>query len=139
MTPWEWVTTTTSPDSWLTTLGVGTLAILFATNRILTRGQHLDRIADLTSNHAREMKALMDSQSRELAALNLHHERELAEKDAHVERVDESRKEWREAERLQRIRADEATATMGVMAGSLDGIRGVLDALHTVAKEARHE
>lgn len=89
MNLWDWITTSTSVDSVLTTLGLGALAVLFATNRILTRGQHLDRIADLKEHHARELQAAADR----------------------LEAVDESRKEWRTAAQTERTRADEATGT----------------------------
>lgn len=87
MSLWDWITTSTSVDSVLTTLGLGALAVLFATNRILTRGQHLDRIADLKEHHARELAAAADR----------------------LEATDESRKEWRSAAHDERARADAAT------------------------------
>lgn len=126
MTVWEWITTTTSPDGWINTLGVATLAILFATNRILTRGQHADRVADLIAGYEKL-----------LAEKDANHARELAAAAEHTERVDESRIEWKEAERISRDRAETATASVATMASSLDGIRHVLDALHEVAKETK--
>lgn len=56
MSVWEWISTTTTIDSIFSTLGLGALAVLFATNRILTRGQHETRIADLKAHHERELK-----------------------------------------------------------------------------------
>lgn len=107
MTPWEWITTTTSVDNMLTTLGLGGLAILFATDRILTKGQHTRRTADLEA----------------------HHQRELAEKDSRLAAVDESRREWKQAALTERERADKATEGMATVAGSLARVEHVLESL----------
>lgn len=123
MNLWEWITTTTSPDSWITTLGIGTLALLFATDRILTRGQHSRRVADLTEHHAREIK----------------------EKDARLADARESREGYKEAARVERERADRATASVGEIADTLTGVLHVLQSLDRVLPapspevETRHD
>lgn len=100
MSPWDWFTSTTTVDGLLTTVGIGTLAWLFATNRIITRGQHLDRIADLKDHHARELTAAAER----------------------LEATDESRKEWRTAAGTERERADAATAAANELGGELGGL-----------------
>lgn len=107
MTIWEWVTTTTTVDSLFTTLGIGTLAFLFARDLIITKGQHLRRIQDIVN----------------------HHDREREEKDARAADLRESRDGWKEAARVERERADKATASVGEMASTLDGIHHVLASL----------
>lgn len=107
MNLWEWVTTTSSVDALLTTLGLGSLAILFATDRIITKGQHLRRVADLVA----------------------HHDRERAAEALRVADLIESRDGWKEAARIERERADLATASVGEMADTLRGIQHVLESL----------
>ncbi len=114
MEVWEWVSNV-DPNSVLNTLGLGALAFLFARDLILTKGQHLRRIADLVE----------------------HHQRELAEKDARLAVVDESRREWKAAAAAQSERADKATSTMAEVADSLDGVHYVLKELVESLKEAR--
>ena len=119
MNAWEWFTTTASVDSLLTTLGLGTLALLFARDLILTKGQHLRRVQDLVAAH--ELR---------IADLLAHHARELVEKENRIADISESRDGWKEAARLERERADKATAAVGDMADSLTGIQHVLESLN---------
>lgn len=44
---WTWLTENVNLGSLAQALGLGTLVVLFATDRILTRGQHTRRVADL--------------------------------------------------------------------------------------------
>jgi len=107
MNPWEWITSTTSVDNILMTLGLGGLAILFAQDRIITRGQHLRRTVDLEAYHARE----------------------LAEKDARIADIRESRDGYKEAARVERERADKATDAVGEMAPAMESVLHVLESL----------
>lgn len=119
MNAWEWFTTTASVDSLLTTLGLGTLALLFARDLILTKGQHLRRVQDIVAAHEQRT-----------ADLVAYHARALAEKDLRLADVIESRDGWKEAARLERERADRVTAAVGEMAESLTGIQHVLESLN---------
>lgn len=107
MNPWEWLTTTSSVDSVLTTLGLGALAFLFARDLILTKGQHLRRVQDLVA----------------------HHERELSEKDERIADVREASKSWEEAARIERERADKGWESLGEIALTLSRILHVLESL----------
>lgn len=107
MNAWDWVTTTTSVDSIFTTLGLGALAFLFARDLILTRGQHLRRVGDLVE----------------------HHQREIAEKDARIADIRDSRDGYKEAARVERERADKATASVGEMAEVIENMLYVLRSL----------
>lgn len=107
MDMWQWFTSTASVDSLLTTFGLGTLAILFARDVILTRGQHTRRVQDLAE----------------------HHRREREEKDARIAEARESRDGWKEATRIERSRADMATASMDEMSRTVSGILHVLESL----------
>lgn len=98
MTLWEWVTTTVSIDSILSTLGLGALAVLFATNRIWTIGQVNARIADLKEHHGRE-----------LAQIQLSHEAVIAEKDDRYAEMKESRDYYRGARLEEKGRVERLT------------------------------
>lgn len=119
MTLWDWLTTTTSGDGLFTTLGLGTFLVLFATNRILTIGQHRGRVADIVAHHQREM-----------AAKDAAHTRELAEKDARIAEKDASREGWRDVALKERELRD--TATNGVASAAtaaLVDVKHVLESL----------
>lgn len=120
MNIWEWITTTASVDSLLTTFGLGALAFLFARDLILTKGQHLRRVHDIVAAHELRITDLL-----------AHHVRELAEKDSRLTDLGDSRDGWKEAARLERERADKATAAVGDMADSLHGIQHVIEALNS--------
>lgn len=117
MTPWEWISTTTSLDSILTTLGVGTLAFLFARDLILTKGQHIRRILDLQEHHARE----------------------LAEKNSRIEDLKDSNRDLTSAVLLERARADKATDAAASAADAVRDMNHVLDSLDIALKEAGRE
>lgn len=114
MDAWDWITSTTTVDSLLTTLGIGALAVLFATDRILTKGQHIRRVLDLEQ----------------------HHTRERAEWQSRYDDLKESRDTYKEATREERERADKATAAVGDMAEALRANVHVLSSLEEVAKGA---
>lgn len=100
MSWWETLVSGASIGDILNTLGLGALAVLFATNRIITKGQHEARIADLKEHHARELTAA----------------------DKRLEATDESRKEWRHAAGAERERADIATAKANELGSELGGL-----------------
>lgn len=104
---WQWVYSTTTLDSVLSTVGVATLAVLFATNRILTRGQHADRIADLVAHHAREIAAF---------------ESRLAEARERAEGWKEVAIEERKMRMKREDRDDEIAQTMGNVLHVLEGL-----------------
>lgn len=104
---WEWITGTTSVDSLVTGLGSVTIAILFASDRILTKGQHDRRIADITGFHARER--------------------------AELER---SRDGWKAAHAEEKLRADAATSTLGSVGEPLKAIAHVLESFDEALPKA---
>lgn len=105
---WEWITTTTTVDGVLNTLGATGLAILFATDRIMTKGGHERRVKDLSDFHARELATI---------------------ENANRDRIDglvASRAEYKAAYEAERERADRATATLGDFAEVVELIPKVL-------------
>jgi len=107
MNLWDWITSTTSVDSILTTFGLGALAFLFARDLIITKGQHIRRVEDLIK----------------------HHEREMAEKEARIGEMRESRDGWKEAARIERERADRVVAALGEIAETEEHVLHVLQSL----------
>lgn len=107
MTLWDWITSTTDGDALFTTLGLGVLAVLFATDRILTKGAHERRTADLQAHHARELK----------------------EKDARIAEAKESREGWKAVALKERERADKATEPAVHAAEALGNVAHVLESL----------
>lgn len=129
MSPWEWITTTTSVETLFTTLGLGSLAILFATDRILTKGQHLRQIQALVKAQDERVADMVEAHEQRIADLSAHHTRELVEKDSRIADVIESRDGWKEAARLERERADKVTAAFTDVAGAVTDIQHVLESL----------
>lgn len=107
MNVWEWFSETASVDSLLTALGLTGLAFLFATDRIITKAQHVRRVQDLIDHHARE----------------------LAEKDDRIAQGVVSENYWKEAARIERERADKALAVVGEVLPTLLDVKHVLESL----------
>lgn len=87
---WEWFTTTAPAGAIINALGLGALAALFASDRVITRGQHARRISDLEDAH-RLLKA---------------------EWDVRYAEMKESRDFYRNARNEERDRADRATSQL---------------------------
>jgi hypothetical protein len=105
----SWLGDTISAQSILQLLGGGVLIILFATNRILTRGQHLDRIADLQKHHAAEMDAAEERRKGEVAAAEAKYTLMLSEKDARYSEQKEQLTYWQNTAARHDARANKAT------------------------------
>lgn len=117
---WEWFTSTASVDQVVQVLGLGTLAFLFARDLILTKAQHLRRVQDLIDAHNLRVKDLL-----------AHHERERVEWQARLDEVRQSRDGWKEAEHVQRERANAATATVAEMSSVQVSTLHVLQSLNS--------
>lgn len=118
MNPWEWVTSTSSVDSLLTTLGVGVLAFLFARDLIITKAQHLRRVQDIVAAHEQRV-----------ADLVAFHDRELKEKDDRIAEIREARDAWKEAESVARGLADKAVDGLNDVNATLVRVLHVLESL----------
>lgn len=118
MNLWEWFTTNTAPLDLFAAGGTVLIATLFATDRILTKGSHLRRVADITSAYEKRIEDLI-----------AFHARELAEKDRSSEALKESRAEWKTAAQVERARADKVTDSYGAIADAISGVGHVLGSL----------
>jgi|SRR5690606_516879 len=127
MNAWEWFTESASVNQVVNVLGLGALAILFARDLIITKGQHLRRVQDIH-----------DAYEKRIADLLAHHSREIAEKDARLQDSRESRDGYKEATRVERERADKATASLAEVAGALRDNNHILQALNRAIPPSPH-
>lgn len=125
---WTWFVNNTAPNELVTNLGIGTFLILFATNRILTLGQHNSRIAELKDHHTRE-----------LAQKDSAYEAMVLAKDTAYDEMKESRNYYRGARLEEKNRADKATEQLVESNEIARAATHALTALSTVAQEASHD
>lgn len=109
MDVWDWITQTNFA-SVVSGLGLGSLAIMFATDRILTKGQHDRRILDLKKTHEREVTDLEKHHKAEMTNLKSYHAAEIAEKEHQRSEMKESRNYYRDAYNLERASKDELSS-----------------------------
>lgn len=110
---WAYLSATIPAGALINGLGLGAMAILFATDRILTKGQHLRRVADLVSAYAKAETAMLLAHANELTARDRYHSAILAEKEKALGLVVESRDGYKIATEKERDRADRATTALG--------------------------
>lgn len=94
--------------------GLSLLVILFATDRVLTKGQHNRRVADIEKAHAELM----------------------AEKDKNYAELKESRDYYRSARIVERDRADRVTDQLADVAELARLSNHLLESLNEAAKDA---
>jgi hypothetical protein len=87
---WQWFATSVPAGAVINGLGLGALAALFATDRILTKGQHERRVADIVRGH----------------------ELILVEKDKALAEMRDSRDYYRQARVEEKERADVTTSKL---------------------------
>jgi len=113
---WEWAATTMPAGAIVNAFGLGALAILFATDRVLTKGQHTRALARVESAHDKLTDALTNGQGAAVAELIKHHD-ELGEaKDALYSEMTKSRDYYRDARLVEQIRANTVTDQLGEVA-----------------------
>lgn len=113
MDVWTWVANTLPAGAVLSGVGVGAFVTAILTDRLMTRGQHLRRTADLEKHHARE----------------------LAEKEARIAELRESKDGWKEVALTERARADAATDVGEEVGEALERIGHVLGSLNVALPE----
>jgi hypothetical protein len=94
MDVWQWLSASVPAGAVINGLGLGALAMLFATDRILTKGQHERRVADIQKGH----------------------DLVLIEKAAQHTEMRESRDYYRDARLEERERANDATSKITELA-----------------------
>lgn len=117
--------------------GLGFLAWLFASGRILTNKQHEARFADLVKYADAEKKASDENHARELQQMASHHLDMMREKDVRFDGMKESRDSWRDIARVSTQRADLATAQLvesnevvGLAVQQIQALEAAVGAVH---------
>jgi hypothetical protein len=128
---WSWLSDTISAQSIIQGLGLAALAILFATNRILTLGQHNTRTNDLIRHHTAEL-ALKDALYNQM----------VAEKDRAYAEMKESRNYWQTSATNETHRADAATQQLTVVSEeglglAVQMVRSLQEAVEGVPPDGR--
>jgi hypothetical protein len=108
---WTWIATTTTAEGVLNTIGAAGIAILFATDRIMTKGGHERRTKDLIDFHMRELATIENAQRDRIAGLV------------------QSNTEYKTALAAERERADLATNTVREFADAIELIPSLLSSL----------
>lgn len=106
---WAWFSASVPAGALINGGGLLALAGLFASDRILTKGQHERRMADRKESYDLLTKALTDSHSAAIAELAKHHAVVLAEKEARYTELEKSRDYYRDGRIEERDRADKVT------------------------------
>lgn len=102
-------------------IGLTSLASLFAFDRVLTRGQHLRRVADVTLGYRDEINELKSAHLRELAENKSHWEALATVKDAAYTELKQSRDIWHAAANTERDRGDKVTAQLSQTTALITG------------------
>jgi septal ring factor EnvC (AmiA/AmiB activator) len=140
---WAWLTASVPAGAVLNGGGLLALAVLFARDLIITRGQHDRRMADREQAHTRElegrdreMAAVLAAHDRELASLRASHDTRtgelrqfhldlLAQRDERYRVLEESRNGWRDQAVKREAQIAELTdrmAEMSTEAGKLAAV-----------------
>lgn len=123
---WTWITTTTSLNDLFATLGLGSLAALFAMDLILTKRQHERRMADVKDFYE---KRIMD--------ITAHHQEVAARQDEHYGELKEAHEILQEAYKEEQDRADKALSSAAESVEVVKTTNKFLQAFDETAKEAR--
>lgn len=116
MSPWDWFTATAPAGAIIQTLGLGVLAVLFATDRVITKGGHERRVADINAAHEKIVAAAETTHAAAIAELVKHHEELVKVKDGAYAELKESRDYYRAARIEERDRADKVTDQLAEVA-----------------------
>lgn len=134
----DWLTgwlANTSIESMLNALGLGALAILFATDRIKTRGQatrdiererkaHERLIAEKDKTHGAIIEALVDK-----------HTDQLAYRDDRISELKGALASMEQARNVERDRAESATAMLGRAVEAVEVSNHLLESLGEAVKD----
>lgn len=132
---WTWITTTTSVEGIVGAAGGVTLAVLFATDRIKTRGQANRELAARDTAHAKLEEALRAQHAALVAALAAAHVDQLAARDDRIVELKQSLAKTDEARTVERDRADRATAMLGEAVEVVRVSNHLLESLGEAAKD----
>ena len=125
------------PSAVINALGLGSLAILFATDRIKTRGQVMRELAERDKNHDKVVAALEKSQAATLAALMTNHTDQITGRDERILELKQSLARLEDARNVERERANAATGMLGKAVDAVEVSNHLLESLGTATKKGR--
>lgn len=106
---WQYLSASVPAGAVLNGLGLGTLALLFARDLILTRGQHLRRSEEQKAAHADIVRIMGDTHRASIAELVTHHTALDAVKDERYAEMRDRMAYYRDARLEEKARADKVT------------------------------
>lgn len=144
---WGWVGSSIPAGALLNGLGLGVLAVLFARDLILTRGQHSRRVADLerayqaqidtlTTANAEVVRIMGDNHKAAIAELTSHHAALIAVKDAQYADMRERMNYYRDARLVEQERNTKLTDQLAETTEAVKVSAYVLQAIDQAAKDA---
>lgn len=123
---WTWLSASIPAGAVVNGLGLLSLAALFASDRILTKGQHTRRVADIEAAHAKELEARDE-----------YHAAIVTLKDEAYAELKTSRDYYREARIEERNRADKVTDQLAEVAELARLSTHLLASFDEAAKDAK--
>lgn len=132
----EWLSGT-SIDRMLNALGLGALAVLFATDRIKTRGQAARDIERERKAHDRLIAEKDKTHAAIIAALVANHADQIATRDTRDEERKGTIASLEQARNVERDRADAATSMLGQAVEAVEVSNHLLKSLGEVAKDGK--
>lgn len=123
---WSYLTDSLPAGGIVSGVGVGAFVVAILTDRLMTKGSHLRRVADIDKAHD---LALAESER--------HYIELAAQKDAAYAELKESRNGYRDATKTERERADKVTDQLAEVAELAKLSTHLLKSLDEAAKDAQ--
>lgn len=135
MSLYEWFISTTPAGAVISGIGVGAFIVAILTDRLLTKGQHERRVADIIVARDKIVTNLKEAHAAAIAELVKHHTELAGVQDAAYAELKQSRDYYREARLEERERADKVTDQLAEVAELAKLTTHLLGSLDEVAKD----
>lgn len=137
MSPWEWFTSTTPAGAVVSGVGVTVFVMAILSDRLLTKGQHDRRVADLLAARDKIIGNLKEAHAGAIAEIVKHHDKLIGVKDVAYSELKDSRDYYRVARLEERDRADKVTDQLAEVAELARLTNHLLGSLDEVAKDTQ--
>jgi hypothetical protein len=134
---WDWFTSTTPAGAVVSGVGVAAFVMAILTDRLMTKGQHDRRVADIIIARDKIVTALEAAHAAAIAELVRHHDNLAAVKELAYNELKASRDYYRQARLEERDRADKVTDQLAEVAELAKLTTHLLSSLDEVAKDTR--
>ena len=136
---WSYLTDTLPAGGVISGVGVGAFVVAILTDRLMTKGQHTRRVADIIAARDRIVENLKDAHAGIVTELVKHHAELIEVKDAAYGELKQSRDYYREARLEERDRADKVTDQLAEVAELAKLTTHLLSSFNEVAKDANND